>query len=387
MNEKALVEKRNDLIDQMERIVNTAKYEKRNMSAIDQKRIEDNRKEIASIDEQLDAEKRYREGDMTKMIPLNEKQELEQRKLDETAFLELVKKNKADAVEGRALTAGSNGVVIPLSIAQRVVEVAKQVSPIVAKATIWNVSGDLQLPAYDYTAHVFEYVTEGTPVADTGGQFTGPKLQNFIIGSLTKVSNSLINRADIDVVSVIIRQIGLSLALFLEKELIQEVGTKLKGLKSGVTVSATSTNGTTAVIDAKNVTDLIGLQMKVPQVHQAKCEWLMSPQVWTAIRSLTGASGQLLINGDDSGIAEDGGLRLFGKPVMLSEQMPATLAVGARGVYYGDFSGLDVKLTTGVQVQVMKEAYAASYQTGIVTFQELDSVVGDPSKFAVLVGK
>ncbi|KKC46784.1 hypothetical protein VE23_05950 [Paenibacillus sp. D9] len=387
MNEKALNEMRNDLIDQMERIVNTAKHEKRNLSATDQKRVAECRKEIESIDEKLETEKRQYRGEMTKMIPLTEKQEFEQRHLDEQAFLELVKKNKTDAIEGRALNAGVNGVVIPVSIAQRVVEVAKNVSPILAKATIWNVKGDLQLPAYDYTAHVFDYVTEGNAVPDTGGTFTGPKLQNFIIGSLTKISNSLINRADIDVVAVIIHQIGLSLALFLEKELIQEVGAKLKGLKTGVNVTATSTNSTTAVIDAKNVTDLINLQLKVPQVHQVNSSWLMHPQVWASLRALTGASGQLLIQGDDSGIREDGGLVLFGKPVMLSDQMPATLALNARAIYYGDFSGLDVKFTTDVQVQVMKEAYAASYQTGIVCFQELDSVVGDPSKFAVLIGK
>ncbi len=169
--------------------------------------------------------------------------------------------------------------------------------------------------------------------------------------------------------------------------MINETGAKLKGLKSGVTVTATSTNTTTAVIDAKTVTDLIGLQMKVPQIHQVNCAWLMSPQVWTAIRSLTGASGNLLINGDDTGISADGGLTLFGKPVVLSDAMPATLALNARGIYYGDFSGLDIKLTTGVQVKVLLERYAAEYQTGITAFQELDSVVGDPSKFAVLVGK
>ncbi|MDR6550023.1 phage major capsid protein [Paenibacillus qinlingensis] len=359
MSAKELHERRNDLLETVEQI---------------------------EIKLQIEDEKRGFEI-MTVVKDVAQNAELEARKLDDQAFLALVKKNRTDAVEGRALTAGTNGSVIPVSVANRIIEVAKNVSPILAKATIWNVKGDLQLPAYDYTAHVFEYVQEGTPVNDTGGQFTGPKLTNYILGALTKVSNSLINRTDLDVVPIIIRQIGLSLALFLEKEIIQETGAKLKGLKSGVTVTATSTNSTTAVIDAKTVTDLIGLQMKVPQIHQANSAWLMSPQVWTAIRSLTGASGQLLISGDDSGIAEDGGLRLFGKPVMLSDQMPATLALNARGIYYGDFSGLDVKFTTDVQVKVLQERYADSYQTGVVCFQELDSVVGDPSKFAVLLGK
>lgn len=380
IGEKALKELRNDLIDELERTVNSAKHEKRNISVSEQKRGEEIRKYIKEeIDPQLEAENRNR----GEMITVKLDQTVEQRQLDDAAFLTLVKEARATG----GMTAGSNGVVIPVSIAQRIVEVAKNVSPLVAKATIWNVSGDLVLPSYDYTQNVFQYVTEGTAVTDSNGAFAGKTLSNFIIGSLTKISNSLINRADVDVVPVIIRQIGLSLALFLEGELINETGAKLEGLKSGVTVTATSTNTTTAVVDAKNVTDLIKLQISVPQVHQPKCEWLMHPNVWTSLRALTGASGNLLINGDDTGISADGGLTLFGKPVMLSDAMPATLALNARGIYYGDFSGLDIKLTTGIQVKVLLERYAAEYQTGITAFQELDSVVGDPSKFAVLVGK
>ncbi|MDQ0197949.1 phage major capsid protein [Neobacillus ginsengisoli] len=378
-NEKMLTELRFDLVDEMEKLVSDAKNEKRSLSGAEVKHFDHLKERIAEIDLQLqtkEKEDRGAEGIVTKEIENMDKQ-AEQRALDEKAFLTLIKENRAT---GGMLT-GGNGVMIPTSIANRIVESAYNVSPLLQLATKWNVKENLVLPIYDYMQNTFSYFTEGNTIADVNGNFTNITLANFIVGHLTKISNSLINRADIDVVSIIINNIGLSLARFLENELINETGAKLRGLKTGVT--AMTTGATTMVITPA---ELVKVQMAVPQILQGNAKWLMHPGTYAYLRGLTASTGQLLMNGDDAGLSADPGFMLLGKEVILSDNMPQ-MGVGAREIYYGDFSGLDIKMTTDIQVKVLLERFADMYQTGISCFIELDSQVGNIYKLAGYIGK
>ena len=76
--------------------------------------------------------------------------------------------------------------------------------------------------------------------------------------------------------------------------------------------------------------------------------------------------------------------RLLGKPVYLSDNMP-TIASGAKAVLYGDYSGLSVKISEELNVQVLLEKYATQHAIGIVGWMEIDSAVADAQKLAVLV--
>jgi HK97 family phage major capsid protein len=84
-------------------------------------------------------------------------------------------------------------------------------------------------------------------------------------------------------------------------------------------------------------------------------------------------------------LSENGRWILLGKEVFISDQMP-TLAAGAKAIYYGDLSGLYVKMTQEVQVQVLQEKYADEYAVGVAAFCELDAVVVEPQKLAVYIG-
>ncbi|MBV7504694.1 phage major capsid protein [Bacillus sp. sid0103] len=372
---KALIEKRNDLIDEMDRLVNTAKAEKRNLTKADNVRFEQIKKEIEEIDSEIKEER----GGMENMIVVKNAENVEQRQLDEKAFLTWVKESRATG----GITAGSNGGVIPTSIASQIIDQVKNQCGILQRATIWNVKGDLNIPVYDFTQHVVAYFTEGSTVSDSNANFTTVALKNVIIGTLTKVSNSFINRSDINVVQFLINELAKSIAWFVEGELIAGVGGagKLNGLAQ-VVAGQTNLGATTMVITPD---ELISLQLKVPQVYQEKSVWLMNPSTFAYIRSLKAStSGDLLFT--DGGLSDKFDYLLLGKPVLLSDRVPV-MGVNALQIFYGDLSGVHVKMTNNVEIKVLLERYAEFYQTGVSAFLEMDSALAEPSKIVCYKGK
>jgi HK97 family phage major capsid protein len=77
---------------------------------------------------------------------------------------------------------------------------------------------------------------------------------------------------------------------------------------------------------------------------------------------------------------------LLGKPVFLSENMD-TIAATKKTILYGDYSGIAVKISENVEIQVLMEKYATQHAVGIVGYFEFDSKIMDEQRLAVLVQK
>jgi HK97 family phage major capsid protein len=383
---KELLEKRNSMLDELDGILNKAKEEKRAFDDAELKKVADLKEEIRKIDESIKLEEEVR-GLEKKEIKAPETRSAEEVRAEvitkeERAFVDFIK-----GVDTRALSASGQGVVIPLTIANRIIDTVKNMSPILSKATIWDVSGDLIIPSYDYTQHVpAGYYTELASMTAQSANFGSIKLGNTIVASLALISKSLINRTDVDVVPFIVNEIAKAIAYFLEKELLNNANssvgsgaTKLGGLANA---TQSLTGATTMVITPQ---ELINLQVKVPQVYQGNCAWIMHPTTLSYIQGLTaGAGNNMLIMGNT--LSQDAPFSLLGKPVYVSDQMPV-MGVSAKEIFYGDFSGLHLKLTQGVQMQVLNERFADQYAVGVVAVVECDSAIVEPQKVAVYVGK
>jgi HK97 family phage major capsid protein len=369
----------------METLVTKAKEETRAFSDDESKRFDEIKVEIAKIDKTLKAEEESRAlgtvVTVKKPQTEEEKRALEIEK-EERAFVDFVRGNS----EARAtLSAGQQGVVIPVSIANRIIDTVKNMSPIVAKATSWNVSGDLILPSYDYTQHLpAGYYTELATMTAQAANFGSIKLGNTIVTALGIISKSLINRTDLDIVPFIVNEIAKAIALFLEKELLNNANssvgsgaTKLGGLANA---SISLTGATTLAIDSA---ELVKLQLKVPQVYQPNCNWIMNPDTLSYIQSLKSTTGQFLMGNN---LSENGLYTILGKEVFVSDQMPV-MGVGANEIFYGDLSGLHLKMTQGIQIQVLNERFADQYAIGVVAATECDSAIIEPQKIAKYVGK
>lgn len=372
----SLLEKRNNLMAELEGIIENIKNETRSLNETETARYNQITTEIGGIDQTLEAEKKTEELRSKEMKPLSngeKKTEQEIRALENEKFLKFVRG------EERALDVGNNGAVIPQNIADRIITRVQELSPILQRATVFNIGGDLIFPKFDITSITAGYIADMTPLTQQNGNFTTLKLQNFIAGSLVQVSRSLMNRQDFDLVGYVSNWMAQSFAAFLDRELLVGAGTTAAtGLFTDSNVTSVVAAGTTAV----TLDDLIQTQITIPQaLDDGDLCWIMHKDLLSALRKMKDGMGYPLLNND---ITSPFGYTLLGKPVFYSQNAPNTMTTGLPVLCYGDMDGLYVKFAQQLEMQVLNELYATSYATGICGYTEFDCRVVEEQKIARL---
>lgn len=276
----------------------------------------------------------------------------------------------------------NNGALLPTSIAARIIEAVRDMCPILAGADVYHVSGTLKIPVYGKANSTHDiavgYGADFTELTADAGAFTSVDLTGYLVGALSLVGRSLLNNADIDLVSFVVRKMAESISVFVEHELLVGTGASNSHCTGALSTTNTMAAGSATAITADN---LIDLQTKVKQAFQSKAVWTMHPNTWSAIKKLKDKNDRYLVQDDITG---EFPFRLLGKPVHLSDNMPV-IASGAKAVLYGDYSGLSVNIRENMTVEVLREKYATQHAVGVVAWMELDSKVSDPQKLATLV--
>ncbi len=374
-NLKALMERREELRQNMETLVNTADTECRAMTEEETAQFDAAESEIRAIDATIEREERTR-GVSNLPAPTDAE---ERAAAEESAFVDYVMGRVSELRAGEQnLTMANNGAIIPTSIADRIVTAVRDRCPILSGATIYRVNGTLKVPVWGKanTTHdiAVGYQTEFTELTADSGKLTSVDLSGYLAGALTLIGNSVENNSVFNVTDFIINQMAEEIALFLEKELLNGTSGKATGALS------TPTAVTAASATAITADELIELQAQVKQVYQANACWTMAPETFTSLKKLKDSNGRYLLQDDVTG---EFPYRLLGKPVYLSDNMPK-LAAGASAVLYGDYSGLSVNLREDISIQVLREKYATQHAIGVVAWFEFDSKVTDSQKLAVL---
>lgn len=379
-NYKNLVELKNDKITKAEAILKNAEENKRELTPDeaaelaeirdDVKRIKDALKIGDELDDSKDKQPKQ------ESMPAGSEPKPTQEQQDTRAFENFIRGRMIHERAGE-LKKTDNGAVIPTTIAQQIVKKVYDVSPILAKSQKYNVKGKLQLPYYDTTGGGINvaYATEFTPLTSSNGKFTNIELDGFLAGALSKISNSLINNSQFDIVSFVVDQMGEDIARFIEHELLVGTEGKVEGL-SKLTNSVTAAAQTAITAD-----EVVKLKDSIKDVFQGNAIWIMSPATRTALRLLKGTDGHYLLNDD---ISSPFGTVLLGKPVYVSDNMP-NMAKGATAIYYGDMTGLATKFSENITTQVLREKYVDEHATGVISWFEFDSKVQDAQKLAKLV--
>lgn len=379
MKYKQLIEKRNALIEEMEKMVEACETETRAFNEDESKHYEEITKELNDLDatlkaaDDLDEKRSYQP--IEKPDETKDRAELEERAFESYIRGTLDLETRADV----NLTKSDNGAVIPSSIANKIIEKVKEMSPLFAMATHYNVGGTLTIPSYDESTQkiTMAYATEFTTIDSTSGKFTSISLTGFLAGARSLVSKSLVNNSQFDLVPFVVRKMAEAAAYWIENQLINGTTNKIDGL-SKVTASVTAASATAVTAD-----ELIDLQETIPDVYQGGCIWVMSKATRTAIRKLKDGQNNYLLNKDAT---SRWGYTLFGKDVYISDNMP-DMAAGKRAILYLDPTGLAVKMTETPSVEVLREKYADQHAVGVICWMELDSKVENTQKIAVLAMK
>lgn len=366
MNLKALIEKRNAIVDEINKMFETAEKEVRALTEEEQSAFDTKTAELKALDKTIEGAK-----DMRSMgaldVPQEERKAVEKEEkiedVEARAFEQLIRENRTGE-----MAKSDNGAVIPTTIANRILDKVKQIAPLYDLATKFNVKGKLDFPVAK-DAITTAYATEFTALTSSKVGFDKRTLDGFLVGALSKVSVSLVNNSQFDIVNYVINKVAESIASFLEKEIINGAGTNAM---TGILHDETLVKKVDTVGDIPTADEFITTQVEIPQQYQAGAMWLVSNKTLLAMRQMKDTNGRYFLQND---LTNGFGYTFLGKPVMVSDQMVDT------NVVYGDFSGYFINIHEGSSIKVLNEKYADEHAVGVVAWLEVDGKPMEEGKF------
>lgn len=386
---KGLEEKKNDLIERAESILNDAETNKRELTDDEAQELAEIRDDVRKIKEALkiadelkDDKKMVKEDNNVPADQDDKNKEAEQKANEEaeTRAFDAYLRNRVEHQRGAVnLTKGENGAVIPVTIAKKIISKVYNICPILERSTQYNVKGKIVVPYYDEDTSTITvaYANEFEELASDVGAFDKIELDGFLAGALTLVSRSLINNTDFNLVDFVVEKMAYAVKRFIEHELLIGTSGKVTGL-------STLTNGITAgSATAITADEVVQLHDSIKDDFQENAIWIMSPATRTALRTLKSTTGYYLLNDD---LSSPFGATILGKPVYVSDNMP-DMGAGNVAIYYGDMRGLATKFSENMEIEVLREKYATQHAVGVVAWLEFDSKVEDNQMIAKLTMK
>lgn len=379
MNLKELMEKRNDLVDQIEKLTKSVETEQRAFSPEEDAKVEELTKAVEDIDKTI--EQCERASKFSKVDIAQDNEEESEEAMEIRAFANIIRRG-----EDSNITKTDNGAVIPKTIANKIIDKVKDISPLFRDAEKFNVKGNLSIPYVDSSNDnlTVAYADEFTDLEAKSTKLLSIDLSGYLAGVLAKVSISLLNSTDIDLVDFVVNKMAMAVATFMDHEII--VGTpatsgqnptpaKILGLSTATQKVYT---GSSSALTADS---LIRTKNKLKSAYQNGAYWVMHPDTFTAAQLLKDNNNRYLFNDD---IVEGFSGTILGKPVYVSDQCPQ-IGADANAVFYVNPSqALAVKLVED-SVSVLRERFATQHAIGVVEWVEADAKIQNDQAVAVLV--
>ena len=219
---KELMEKRAQLMEQIEELSKSIEMEKRAFTDEENTKFDALTKEVESIDATIAqmerAEKLVKvDNKPDEAAGTESKEEMEVR-----AFAQFIRNERAGDSN---ITKDDNTAVIPKTIADKIVDKIKDISPLFKDAEKFNVKGTLSIPYVDGSNDnlTVAYADEFTDLEAKSTKLLSVDLTGYLAGVLAKVSISLINSTDIELVDFVVAKMAMAAATFIDKEIL--VGT------------------------------------------------------------------------------------------------------------------------------------------------------------------
>ena len=396
MKLKYLDEQRAENQNKMQEILDKAKSEKRALSEEEIAKFNELKKLILEIDATINAEEEAREMDIEEKkekpageVPAEDKEE----RKEERAFVDFIVTGEERATSP-GLSYGNNGAIVPTTIAKKIIEKVKELSPVYEKVEKFSTKGTLEIPVYGSDngvdsptgdVNVAYQGDEFTALVAGQGKFTSIELKGYSHGALSVISRKLLNNADINVTNFLTSKMAQAFAEFWEKELLVGTGAANNHMTGAIsTTNLVATGNTTyTAANAAKIDNLISLQLAIPQQYQKNAMWIMNKAVFAELRKAKdGAGNYYLAYG--KGITSGFEWQFLGKPVYVSENMPEPTTAGNISVLYGDFAGMAMKISQNLEIQLMREKYIDKNAIGIVGWAECDSKIQNHQMIAGL---
>ena len=375
MNLKELMEKRNDLVDQIEQLTKNVETEQRAFTPEEDAKVEELTKAVKDIDKTIETCERA-----TKLSKIDVKNDNDVEdnveEMETRAFADFIRNKKR--ADDSNITKEDNKAVIPKTIANKIIDKIKDISPLFRDAEKYNVKGTVSIPYVDGSNDniTVAYASEFEDLDAKSTKLLSIDLTGHLAGVLAKVSVSLLNSTDIDLVDFVVAKMAAAAATFIDKEILDpsDPTHKIVGLSNANQIVYA---GSTSAISADV---LIKLKNQLKSAFQAGAYFVMHPETLTAVQLLKDNNNRYIFNDE---IQNGFSGTILGKPVYTSDQCQK-IGSGNNAVFYlNPAQGLAAKLVEN-SVTILREKYATQHAIGVVEWLELDAQIQNQQAVAVL---
>jgi HK97 family phage major capsid protein len=388
-----LREERNRLVTQARGILTKAEAEKRDLSTEEQGQYD-----VLMTDQQRkgdDIKREERQVELERELASTEFKPVTDEKGDEvrtgpreskeyrSAFAKLLMegKNGIGPEEWRALQAGSDvdgGYLrAPMQMVDMLLKFVDNAVFMRGKATKYRVTSAaaLGVPSLDTDLDDADWTAElATGNEDTSMKFGRRELHPKPLAKRIKISNKLLSSALMSVESLVNDRMGYKFGVTQEKAFLTGSGANqplgvFTASSAGISTARDVSTGNAQT--AITFDGLIEAKYSLKSQYMKVAEWLFHRDAVKMLAKLKDGDGQYIWQA--SRTADDPDM-LLGRPVNMSEYAPNTFTTGLYVGMFADFSKYWIADAMDMQVQVLKELYAETNQTGYIGRLESDGM-------------
>lgn len=377
MNVKEMVEKRNALFEQADKILDKVKSEKRSVASKEENdKLQSIQREIEGLNTSIDAIENTKQGEKMEDRSMNTKQLDAERRGYEQFLRHKSGEERAQYVN----TAEENSGVIPVSIADQIIERVESISNVFEQAQRFNsVSGELRVPR-DSSRDQAGFVGENEEIPSLRAKFDYAKLTQRRVGGAITLTKQLINDTSFDIVDFSINKLARQVGLAVEHAALkgESDNDQFEGILSPKSIELEDLNKVT-IPEAVTYDDLVNIYNTLQPYFLDGSQWIMSRELFNEVTKLEDGNGHKYVQG---GVV-NGRLQqlLLGLPVVVSDQLTKE-----DGIIFGKVSSAyGIMVKDGFELQyVTGDTQQATNGTELLVFDGyMDGTVINPQAIVV----
>ena len=336
MSLKALVEKRNVLLDEAKMILDKVETEVRALTTEEDSEYELKIREVEQINATIKKlEERAVEETTEEVVDSAVEEERNMENVDIKDFEiraldQLIRKKDGEELR-TAVSTSANGAIIPTHLYPEVIQKLEEVAPLFSMVPkLTPQAGIIEIPR-ETGIGTAGFVGEMTDLAKDAFTMDKVKLEQRRCGSAMEISQNIMNDAGIDVVSyakdVLYRRLGYAL----DRNMINGTKTNdFEGLK--LAPSSCHVNiGTNGVI---TIEDFINLLNSLHPTRQTGAVWVMSRELFNAVSLLKDGNGNFYLLRQQNVVTGQPEYRLLNLPIYINDAVEGDFASAEKKVCY-----------------------------------------------------
>lgn len=376
MNVKEMIERRNSLFEQADEILDKVKKENRAMATKEENsKLQNIQREIEGLNASIEASE-TQQGKKMEDRSMDKKQLEAERRGYEQFLRHKSGEERAQYVN----TAEENSGVIPVSIADQIIEQVESISNVFQQAQKFNsAAGELRVPR-DSSRDQAGFVGENEEIPSLRAKFDYAKLTQRRVGGAITLTKQLINDTSFDIVGFSVNKLARQVGLAVEKAALkgQSENDQFEGILSPKTLELEDLEKVT-IPAAVTYDDLINIYNSIQPYFLDGSQWIMSRALFNEIVKLEDGNGHKYVQG---GVV-NGRLQqlLLGLPVVVSDQLTKE-----DGIIFGKVSdAYGIMVKDGFELQyVTGDTQQATNGTELLVFDGyMDGTVINPQAIVV----